>query len=50
MPVSFFGAKPEASTVEGLAGAGVDRVLFYVPADAPPDSVDGLLDEYVALR
>jgi alkanesulfonate monooxygenase SsuD/methylene tetrahydromethanopterin reductase-like flavin-dependent oxidoreductase (luciferase family) len=50
VPVSFFGAKPQASTVEGLAGAGVDRVIFYVPAEAPPDSVDGLLDEYVALR
>jgi probable F420-dependent oxidoreductase len=48
--VSFFGAKPEARTVESLAGAGVDRVIFYVPADAPPDSVDGLLDEYAALR
>jgi alkanesulfonate monooxygenase SsuD/methylene tetrahydromethanopterin reductase-like flavin-dependent oxidoreductase (luciferase family) len=50
VPVSFFGAKPEARTVESLAGAGVDRVIFYVPADASPGLVDGLLDEYAALR
>jgi probable F420-dependent oxidoreductase len=48
--VSFFGAKPEAAAVERLAGAGVDRVIFYVPPDASLDSVAGLLDEYAALR
>jgi probable F420-dependent oxidoreductase len=48
--VSFFGAKPEAGTVERLAWAGVDRCMYYVPSDAPPDSVEGLLDAYAELR
>lgn len=50
VPVSFFDAKPEAAAVERLAWAGVERVIFYVPADAAPDSVEGLLDDYAALR
>jgi probable F420-dependent oxidoreductase len=50
VPVSFFGAQPDASMVERLVWAGVDRVIFYVPADAAPDSVEGLLDQYAALR
>lgn len=50
VPVSFFGAKPEPAAVERLAWAGVDRVIFYVPPDASPDSLEGLLDDYAALR
>ena len=50
VPVSFFSAKPEARAVERLGWAGVDRVIFYVPPDASADSVEGLLDEYAALR
>jgi probable F420-dependent oxidoreductase len=48
--VSFFGVRPEPRAVERLAWAGVDRVIYYVPADAQPDSVEGLLDAYAALR
>ena len=36
VPVSFFGAKPESAAIERLAWAGVDRVIFYVPATPPP--------------
>ena len=50
VPVSFFSAKPEATAVERLDWAGVDRVIFYVPPDASADSVEGVLDEYAALR
>ena len=50
VPVSFFGAKPEAAATDRLAWAGVDRVIFYVPPDASPDSIEGLLDEYATLR
>ena len=48
--VSFFGAAPEAGSVERLAWAGVDRCIFYVPSDADPYSVEGLLDDYTELR
>ena len=48
--VSFFGVTPEAGPVERLAWAGVDRCIFYVPADAAPAAVEGLLDDYAALR
>jgi probable F420-dependent oxidoreductase len=50
MPVSFHGAKPEAHAVERLAWAGVDRIIFYLPPDASPDSAEALLDAYAALR
>jgi probable F420-dependent oxidoreductase len=47
--VSFFGVKPEARALERLEWAGVDRVIFYVAADADPDSVEGVLDGFAAL-
>jgi probable F420-dependent oxidoreductase len=47
--VSFFGAKPERQAVERLGWAGVDRCIYYVPADAAPESVEGLLDRYAAV-
>ena len=50
VPVSFFGVRPDARAIERLEWAGVDRVIFYVSPDAPPDSVEGRLDEYAALR
>jgi hypothetical protein len=48
--VSFFGVKPEPRAIERLDWAGVDRVIFYVAADSDPDSVEGVLDGYAALR
>jgi probable F420-dependent oxidoreductase len=50
VPVSFFGTKPERRAIERLAGAGVDRIIFYVPSDAAPGEVEQLLDEFAALR
>ena len=48
--VSFFGVTPDAGPIERLAWAGVDRCIFYVPADAAPAAVEGVLDDYAALR
>jgi probable F420-dependent oxidoreductase len=50
VPVSFFGAKPEARAVERLAWAGVDRLIYYVPPDASQREVESLLDGYATLR
>jgi hypothetical protein len=49
VPVSFFGAKPEAGAVERLGWAGVDRCLFYVSPDADAGEAERQLDEYAAL-
>ena len=50
VPVSFFGAKPEARAVERMAWAGVDRLIYYVSPEASPAEVEQLLDGFVALR
>jgi probable F420-dependent oxidoreductase len=43
IPVTVFGAKPEARLLERLKDAGVTRSLFYLPA-AAPDEVERALD------
>ena len=43
IPVTVFGAKPEARLLERLRNAGVTRSLFSLPA-APPDEVESALD------
>jgi probable F420-dependent oxidoreductase len=43
IPVTVFGAKPEARLLERLRTAGVTRSLFSLPA-APPDEVESALD------
>jgi probable F420-dependent oxidoreductase len=50
VPVSYFGVKPEARAVERLAGAGVDRMIFYVSPNASAGEVEQRLDGFVALR
>ena len=49
LPVTIFGAKPDRATVDRLASAGVDRVVFFVPS-ADRDTVLPLLDQYAALQ
>ena len=48
VPVSVFGAKPEARAIERLAGVGVDRSILYL-TPAEPDAVERQLDEYAEL-
>jgi probable F420-dependent oxidoreductase len=48
VPVTYFGAPPEAGVVRELEEAGVDRVLFMLPS-APPDDVERALDDAAAL-
>jgi probable F420-dependent oxidoreductase len=49
VPVSFFGAKPEAGAVERLGWAGVDRCVFYVSPDVDPGEAERQLDGFAAL-
>jgi probable F420-dependent oxidoreductase len=44
IPVTVFGAKPEARLLERLRNAGVTRSLFYLPA-AEPGEVERALDQ-----
>jgi probable F420-dependent oxidoreductase len=46
--VSVFGAKPDRAAIDGLASAGVGRVIFMVPA-ADRETVLPLIDKYAAL-
>ena len=46
--VSVFGAKPDRAAIDELAGAGVERVIFMVPA-ADRETVLPLIDKYAAL-
>jgi probable F420-dependent oxidoreductase len=46
--VSVFGAKPDRSAIDELGSAGVDRVIFMVPA-ADRETVLPLIDKYAAL-
>jgi probable F420-dependent oxidoreductase len=48
IPVTVFGAKPDRATVDNLSAAGVERVVFFVPA-AGADTVLPLLDKYLPL-
>jgi probable F420-dependent oxidoreductase len=48
IPVTVFGARPEAEVVEHYAASGVDRCAFWVPP-APADKVLPLLDSYADL-
>jgi probable F420-dependent oxidoreductase len=48
IPVTVFGAKPEAEFVERLAAAGVGRCVFYLPP-ADPGEVERALEERAAL-
>jgi probable F420-dependent oxidoreductase len=44
IPVTVFGAKPEAGFLERLRDAGVTSTLFYLPA-VPPDEAERALDQ-----
>jgi probable F420-dependent oxidoreductase len=46
--VSVFGAKPDRSAIDELAAAGVERVIFMLPA-ADRETVLPLIDKYAAL-
>jgi probable F420-dependent oxidoreductase len=48
IPVTVFGAKPEAEFVERLAVAGVSRCVFYLPP-VEPSKVERALDERTKL-
>jgi probable F420-dependent oxidoreductase len=48
IPVTVFGARPEAEVIEHYAESGVDRCAFWVPP-APADQVLPLLDRYADL-
>jgi probable F420-dependent oxidoreductase len=49
IPVSVFGAKPDAGFVERLGAAGVSRCFFYVQPDEPGE-VERQIDERAKLR
>jgi hypothetical protein len=46
IPVTIFGAPPDEKTLAAYEAAGVERVLFPLPA-ADADTVLPLLDRYV---
>jgi probable F420-dependent oxidoreductase len=48
IPVTVFGARPEAEVIEHYAASGVDRCAFWVPP-APAAKVLTLLDGYAEL-
>ena len=48
VPVSVFGAKPEARAIERLAGVGVNRSILYL-TPGEPDAVERQLDDYAEL-
>ncbi|MGH2946476.1 MAG: LLM class F420-dependent oxidoreductase [Solirubrobacteraceae bacterium] len=48
VPVSYYGARPEAEFVEALEEAGVDRVLLQLPP-GPADEVLPLVERYAEL-
>jgi probable F420-dependent oxidoreductase len=48
IPVTQFGARPDADALEGLAQAGVDRALLSL-RDAEPDEAERRLDEWTPL-
>jgi probable F420-dependent oxidoreductase len=48
MPVTFYGVKPDAASLERYRDAGVDRAIFYLPP-LPLDELQDLLDHYMEL-
>ena len=48
IPVTVFGAPPNAESVEQFAGGGVERCIFSLPS-TPADEVLPLLDEHAKL-
>ena len=48
IPVSVFGSRPDAATVERFASAGADRVTFWVPSEGR-DVVLPLVEQYASL-
>ena len=48
VPVSVFGAKPEARAIDRLAGVGVTRSILYLVPDES-EAVERQLDEFAAL-
>jgi probable F420-dependent oxidoreductase len=46
--ISVFGANPQPATIDELAKAGVERVVFMLPA-APRDTVLPIMDKYAEL-
>jgi len=48
VPVTVFGARPEAEVLDHYAAAGVDRVLFSLPSVGEKEAVE-LLDNYANL-
>ena len=48
IPVTYFGAPVEEGAIERLAGAGVDRIVFYLPSAAPGE-VEATADRVAGL-
>ena len=48
IPVTFYGLKPDAESLQRYADAGVDRGIFYLPA-APREDLDPVLGHYTEL-
>ncbi len=48
IPVTFYGLKPDAESLERYAEAGVDRGIFYLPP-ASRDELEPVLDHYSSL-
>ena len=48
MPVTFYGVKPDAGSLERYRDAGVDRAIFYLPP-RPLGELQELLDLYMEL-
>ena len=46
--ITIFGAKPEREALDQLEAAGVERVIFMLPAD-DRDTVMPLVDKYAGL-
>jgi probable F420-dependent oxidoreductase len=48
IPVTAFGARPDAATIEEYEAAGIERCLLWLPA-APADEVMPVLERYAEL-
>ena len=48
LPVTLYGGKPAAETIERFAAVGVSRIVFWLPP-APRDKVEPALDRYAEL-
>jgi probable F420-dependent oxidoreductase len=47
IPVTVMGMAPDAARIDRLAGAGADRIVFWLPPDSP-HAVEAGFDRYVA--